>query len=117
MPESHLAEPQNLKELVSVLQKYNLLAQTNVFYTISLIPKQIIPWLINYTDTPHAPICFEAYTKADLSIGYAFKQPEKLHLQNLPFLKRNQLTYLQKFPHQMQLLPTGELQSVSKCLV
>lgn len=82
--ETNQPEPQTLKELVFVLEKYNLLTQTNVFYCISIIPKQIIPWLINYTDTPNAPICFEAYTKSDLSIGYAFRQPEKLDLHNLP---------------------------------
>ena len=80
----HQPEPQSAKDLKNVLEKYNLLTETNVFYCITLVPQHEMPWITGHTDTPIAPLCFFAYTKSDLSIGYAFRQPKKLNHHSLP---------------------------------
>lgn len=76
-------EPQNAQDLQNILVQHDLLAQTNVFYCIALSPQHEIPWVMGHTETTCAPICFFAYTKSDLSIGYAFRQPKKLNSQTM----------------------------------
>lgn len=77
-------EPQSAKDLQRVLEKFNLLEQTNVHYCITLFPQYEIPWVIGHFESTIAPLCFFAYTKADLSIGYAFRQPYRLNQHTLP---------------------------------
>jgi hypothetical protein len=80
-------EPQSAQELKQILLKYNLLSQTNVFYSIMLVPQHELPWVMGHTDSQVAPLCFFAYTKPDLTIGYAFRQPGKLNHFNLPMFE------------------------------
>jgi hypothetical protein len=82
-----LDEPQSSTELQQVLQKHNLLKDTNVFYCISIVPQQEMPWVMGHTESPIAPLCFFAYTKPDLSIGYGFRQPQKLNYHNVPCIE------------------------------
>lgn len=80
-------EPQSAQEMIELLEKHQLLTQTNIFYCISLVPQQEMPWVMGHLDSPCPPICFFAYTKADLSIGYAFKQPKQIDA--LPLCNQN----------------------------
>lgn len=84
-------EPQSADDLKQVLQKHNLFEDTNVLYCISIQPQQEMPWVMGHTATPVAPLCFFAYTKSDLSIGYAFRQPEKLNHHSMPMFADNEL--------------------------
>jgi hypothetical protein len=86
--DSDTREPQSSAELSRVLEKHNLLKDTNVFYCISIAPQQEMPWVTGHTESPNAPLCFFAYTKLDLSIGYAFRQPQKLtHHHNVAYIE------------------------------
>jgi hypothetical protein len=86
IPDCQHPEPQSSTELKQVLEKHNMLKDTNVFYCISIIPQQEMTWVMGHTETPTAPLCFFAYTKSDLSIGYAFRQPDRLNHHNVPFI-------------------------------
>lgn len=74
----NVSEPQSASDLKKVLQKNNLLSTTNVLFCISIVPQQEMPWVIGHQDSATAPLCFFAYTLADLSVGYAFRQPKKI---------------------------------------
>ena len=83
----NVPEPQNAFELKQTLEKYNLLSQTNVYYCISLVPQQEMPWVMGHFDSLVAPLCFLAYTKPDLTVGYAFRQPKNISHHSLPIFE------------------------------
>lgn len=87
-----MPEPQSANELKQVLAKHNLLTETNVFYCITLVPQQEMVWITGHNDSPIAPLCFFAYTKSDLSIGYAFRQPDRLDKHSLPMIEEEEET-------------------------
>ena len=53
-----MQEPQSAQELKHILEKYNLLSQTNVFYCVTIVPQQELPWVMGHSDTPNAPCAF-----------------------------------------------------------
>ena len=76
-------EPQNLTELIKILEKFNLENKCHVFLHPRLFPLAPVSWYIGQTEHNIADITFYAYTKADYSLGFCFQQPQRLNSTNM----------------------------------
>lgn len=78
----HEYPPQNLIDLVRRLETAGKVKDTCVMYCVSFKPYQSFLWFSGHTETCVAPLTIEAFTKADLSIGYRLRPEPKQSARN-----------------------------------